>query len=77
MNHRKRHRLQHKVELPTLLKIVLAKKRNIYSTSLSSKVSIASQLATEAIELAQRCDIAIIVNNKKKRTVLESTKAVY
>jgi len=78
MNYRKRHRLQHKVELSTLLKIAIVKKKKEHAIlAHNTERSLENQLATEVIELAEMCDTALIVKNKKKRTVLEVTKAVY
>ena len=78
MNYRKRHQLQHKIELSTLLKIVMTKKKKAHSTMLlGTEENLANQLATEAMELAEIYDSAFIVKNKKRRTVVENTKAFY
>jgi hypothetical protein len=59
MEHRKRSRLQHKVELPTLVRIVMANgnHRAFRSYEISSH-DLAKTLASEAMESLKTCDHA-------------------
>jgi hypothetical protein len=78
MNHRKRSQLQHKVEQSTLLKIVLAKKRNKHATHpQTNEADLTNKLVAEAIELINMPDAEEITTRKTRRTAVEYTKAVY
>jgi hypothetical protein len=78
MNHRKRSQLQHKVELSTLLRIVMAKKRNKHvEQSRNNEVNLADKLVEEAIELINTLDAKGAVSIKSGRTTVGHTKAVY
>jgi hypothetical protein len=78
MNHRKRSQFQHKVELPTLLRLVMAKKRNKHvKQSQNNEVNLADKLVAEAIELINTLDTEGAANRKSSRITLEHTKAVY
>ena len=59
MEHRTRSRLQHKLELPTLVRIVMAngKRRDFRSCEISSH-NLAKTLASEAMESLKTCDHA-------------------
>lgn len=57
MEHQKRRRMQHKVELSTLLRLVVASGKRIESKHTEDNVC--RQLAEEAIESVQHNDMSI------------------
>jgi hypothetical protein len=78
MYHRKRSQLQHKVELPIQLKIVMAKKRTKQAVQpQNNEVVLANQLIAEAIELINKHEATETANKKSKRTFVGHSKAIF
>lgn len=70
MEHRKRSRMQHKVELSTLLRLVIAKKGIAkFQRQKKNSKNLAKALATEALESLKSCDLY------QKDTIAESLYA--
>ena len=75
MEHRLRSRWQHKVELSTLLKIAVArKKKNEQASPLNDRTAVTA-LATEAIESLKNCDKAYLRKNDKMIVAKKTIKA--
>ena len=78
MEVRKRSIMQHKVEMSTLLKIVMAKKRNkLLPNRVNNDCSIVTLLATEAMEALKKCDLQTVIKDNKKKTVLKKDEVVF
>jgi hypothetical protein len=56
MGHRKRSMMQHKVELSTLLRIVMERKKSVQFRKNVSSRDLVKALAFEAIEALRTCD---------------------
>ena len=78
MEVRKRSIMQHKLELSTLLKIVMAKKRSKFLlNTVNDDSSIVTLLATEAMEALKKCDLQTVIKDNRKKTVLKEDEVVF
>ena len=78
MYHRKRSQLQHKVELPIQLRIVMAKKRNKQAVQpQKNEAVLANKLIAEAIELINMYEATETANKKTRRTAVGYSKVIY
>lgn len=58
MEHQKRRRMQHKVELSTLLKLVVASSKEKVANNVNAE-NLCKQLAQEAIDAVQHNDLSL------------------
>ncbi|MBG9376216.1 hypothetical protein I5907_08215 [Panacibacter sp. DH6] len=58
MEHQKRRRMQHKVELSTLLKLVVASSKEKVANNVTTE-NVCRQLAQEALDAIQRNDLSL------------------
>ena len=66
MEHRKRRRMEHKVEISTLLRIAIAKNHSRkFHNNDEGEAGIARSLAAEAMESLKNCDCAVIAYRTK------------
>jgi hypothetical protein len=76
MEHRKRNMMQHKAELSTLLRIVIASKKSVsFQDNGSASQNLTKALASEAMEYLRNCDHCEI-DVKPEKILTESRLAI-